>query len=157
MEYEKTIHGLQRKRRELIQQVECMKAEIAKLHNQRITVEKALEAFGCHDYKDGPRMHRVTFPRKQLRRFIIDYLRDNGTGATGMITDALMQSRGEDPHDRLYRGQIQRAVSQALYLMGEAGTAERLEMRKGRQGYIWGLTRQPHAASSQPNSAIPEP
>jgi len=68
-------------------------------------------------------------------------MRENERVTTGQLTEAVMVSRGEDPADRLYRGEMQRAVSHALYNMAVAGTAVKIEERKGRRGFIWGLAR----------------
>ena len=141
MEYEKAIHGLKRKRRALIVETEQLRERLAVLHNQRGTCEKALEAFGVTDLGRDKHVNHHRFRRGELRRFIANYMRENERVSTGQLTAAVMVSRGEDPNDRLYRGEMQRAVSHALYNMSRAGTAVKVEERKGRRGYIWGLAR----------------
>lgn len=141
MEYEKTIHGLHRKRRELIVEAEQLRERIAILQNQRVACESALEAFGVTDLGRDKHVNHHQFKRGHLRRFITDYMRENERVTTNQLTEALMLSRGEDPADRLYRGEIRRAVTHALYNMGKAGSAVQLEQRNGRRGYVWGLAR----------------
>jgi len=139
MEYEKAIHGLKRKRRALIVETEQLRERIAVLQNQRITCEKALEAFGVVNLGRDKHVNHHRFKRGELRRFIANYMRQHQRVTTGQLTEAVMVSRGEDPADRLYRGEMQRAVSHALYNMANSGSVVKIEERKGRRGFIWGL------------------
>jgi len=83
MEYEKTIHGLKRKRRALIVDTEQLRERIVVLQNQRITCEAALESFGVTDLGRDKHVNHHRFKRGELRRFIADYMRQQQRVTTG--------------------------------------------------------------------------
>jgi hypothetical protein len=138
MEYANTISGLQAKRIEIVQAIEVNKAELAKLSNDRLAIERALRAFGNSDYAEAPKVYEIIFERGELRRFVCDWLRVNGQQTTSQITLAIIDKRGEDPNDREYYAKIQRAVSRCLAHMASSGQAVR-DKSGGMKAYGWAL------------------
>lgn len=138
MEYANTISGLKAKHAEIQQEVERTKATLAKLSNDRLAIERALQAFGNHDFTTAPKVYDIIFERGELRRFVCDFLRQNGAKTTSEITLAIIDRKGEDPNDREYYGKIQRAVSRCLAHMADKGQAIR-DKSKGTLAYTWSL------------------
>lgn len=139
MDYVNTISGLKNKHVEISQAIEINKAELAKLSNDRLAIERALRAFGNCDYAEPPKVYNVIFERGELRRFICDFLREKGKATTSQITLAIIEKRGEDPNDREYYATIQRAVSRALAHMASRSQAIRGKKVDGSVAYMWRL------------------
>lgn len=96
MEYVNTISGLKSKRIEIAQEIERLKAEVAKLSNDRLAIERALKTFGDAEHVEAPKVYEIIFERGELRRFVCDFLRETKGATTGQITLAIVEKRGED-------------------------------------------------------------
>ena len=136
MEYSNTISGLKSKRIEIIKEIDQLRAEAARLTNDKTAIEQVLISFGDTEFDNAPRVYTVTFERGHLQRFICDFLRSHGTGTTREITLAVIEERGKDPDDRAFYSKIQQAVSRCLAHMGAKGQA----LRTGdSRAYEWKL------------------
>ena len=122
MEYTNTISRLKSKRIEIMQEIDRLRAEAAKL---KTAIEQVLVSFGDTEFDNAPRVYIVTFERGQLHRFICDYLREHGSGTTREVTLAVIASRGKDANDKAFYAKIQQAVSRCLSHMGDKGQAVR--------------------------------
>jgi hypothetical protein len=136
MEYANTISGLQRKRDEIAQEIEGLKIQLAKLGNDRLAIERSLQAFGVGEVAEPPRFYEITFERGELRRFILRHLRAHGAATTREITSDIMATKGEDPNDKPRYSRIQQTVSRALAHLADRGGV----VRSGSsRGYVWRL------------------
>lgn len=138
MEYSNTISGLKSKRIEIAQAIETNKAELARLSNDRLAIERALRAFGDTDFVEPPKVYEIIFERGELGRFVCDFLREKKGATTAQITVAIIERRGENVSDRDYYAKIQRAVSRCLAHMATKGNAQR-SRPSGGGAYIWKL------------------
>ena len=136
MEYTNTISGLKSKRTEIMQEIDRLRAEAAKLTNDKTAIEQVLISFGDAEFENAPRVYNVTFERGQLHRFICDHLRAKGSATTREVTLAVIASRGKDADDKAFYAKIQQAVSRCLANMGQKGQA----VRSGdSRAYEWRL------------------
>lgn len=138
MEYTNTISGLKARRLEIVQEAEKLRAEAAKLMNDKISIEQVLTSLGCNDFQNAPRAYTITFERGQLRRFICDFLREHGKARTKDITLAIIKSQKRDPQDRAYYSKIQQSVSRCLAHMADKGQSVR-DRSAGTLAYTWRL------------------
>lgn len=134
--YTNTISGLQRKRDEISQELDRLKAAMAKLSNDRLAIDRTLQAFGVGEVAEPPRFYEITFERNELRRFILRHLRAEGSATTRDIVLSIMASKGEDPGDKHRYSRIQQAVSRALAHLADKGGV----VRSGdARAYRWKL------------------
>lgn len=138
MEYTNTISGLKSKRVEIAQEIERLQSEIGKLGNDRNALDRALRTFGCFEFDEAPRVYEMLFEKGQLRRFICDYIRENGPQTTRNMTLAVISMKGEDSRDTEYYAKIQRAVTRCLCHMAKGGQAVK-EKIPGEQANTWAL------------------
>lgn len=138
MDYANAISGLQRKRDEIAQEIEALKIQTAKLANDRLAIERSLQACGVGEVAEPPRFYEITFERGELRRFILRHLKAHGAATTREITSDIMATKGEDPNDKHRYSRIQQTVSRALAHLADRGAT----IRQGdSRAYLWDLAK----------------
>jgi hypothetical protein len=137
MDYVNTISGLQRKRDEIAQEIEGLKIQIAKLSNDRLAIERSLQAFGVGEVVAPPRYYEITFERGELRRYILRHLKTHGAATTRDIALDIMATKGEDPNDKHRYSRMQQTVGRALAHLADKGGIVRTGSPRG---YVWRLT-----------------
>lgn len=80
--YDIAVHGLLRKRAELLTTLEVKRDELAAAQNDLLAVERVLSCFGFNEELDQPRRRVMTDIRRELARFIIEEIRRDGPHTT---------------------------------------------------------------------------
>ncbi len=126
--YEHTISGLLRKRSSLMDESQVLREKIAEVGNAIESIDYVLKSLGHQvDLKGAaPRTSRVVyFHRNELRRFLIDELRDSkGQPVTARdMAEKIIGLEGKDARDRALRNDMVKRVGKAFKLLREQGVA----------------------------------
>jgi hypothetical protein len=112
--YDITIHGLLRKRSELMLTLEVKRDELAAAQNDILAIERVLETLGHTDELDQPRRRVLKDIRRQLSRFVLDEIRKDGPHTTRTIADRLAAMEGKDAGDKKLMKDITARVSKCM-------------------------------------------
>lgn len=132
MGYDLTISGLRRKRHELLQSIERRRDEIAHLQGDVWALERALAVFGVVDISSPPQPLNIMFGRSELRRMVVEELREHGERTARQIVLAVIEKKGLEARDY---GRVSKSVGKTLRILEERGVASR--DRTGRCA-MWG-------------------
>jgi hypothetical protein len=139
--YDHTISGLLRKRSELMGQGMDLREQLATVGNAIESLDHVLQSLGYDKPLDGMRARSnrvVFFARNELRRFLIDELRNaNGQPITARdMAEKIVKLEGKDPRDRRLRNDMVKRVGKSFKLLREQGIAT----SRGRIGDLaWSL------------------
>lgn len=114
MEHPQTIAGLQRKRTEIAREVEIARQRLAELSHDLEAIERALAVFGVVDRRPTPTVYSFSYEPRELMRFILHHLREQGPSRSRQITLELMAQRGQDTADATLYEKVQKAVGKSL-------------------------------------------
>jgi hypothetical protein len=140
MPHQNTISGLLRKRSELMGEAQLLRKKMAETANVIDSVDHVLRSFGYVGDLDGmrPRSNRVVyFHRNELRRFLIDELRNASSPASARdLAEKIIGLEGKDARDRTLRNDMVKRVGKSLKLLRQQGVA----VSDGRNGDLaWTL------------------
>lgn len=125
--YDLAIHGLLRKRSELMRELEIKRDELAAVQNDIAAVERALGLIG-HDGKLEQSRKRVLKDiRRELRRFILDELRKGGALSSRDLAVRLAAVEGKNPEDKKAVQDIVARVSKAITALLDKQVVERVK------------------------------
>lgn len=119
--YENTIHGLLKKRRDLLGEVDRLRKALSSNMEDIRALDRTLRALGHKG--DLKRMtpagtRQVVFHRDELRRYLIDQLRAANLPLDAReLAERTMRREGQDPSDRDQRNRMCKRVSQCLRLL----------------------------------------
>jgi len=130
MEHSQTIAGLQRKRKELAQEIALRQAELSELTGDLAAIEHALAVFGVSERPAMPPPVSRPFARSELRRPVLNALGERQEATIREIGLDIMGERGTG-----YNATV-KAVQKVLRRLYEAGAISRDE-RGGT--VVWGL------------------
>ncbi len=138
--YEHTISGLLKKRSELLGEGGTLRARMAEVANAIDSIDYVLKSLGFQGDLDGmrPRSNRVVyFHRNELRRFLIDELRNASSPVSARdLAEKIMGLEGKDARDRTLRNDMVKRVGKSLKLLRQQGVA----VSEGRNGELtWAL------------------
>ena len=112
--YEIAIHGLLRKRAELMRTLEIKRDELAAAQNDIVAVERVLDTFGYSKELDRPRNRVLKDIRRELSRFVLDELRSGGPQTTRAIAERLATIEGKDAGDKKMMKDLTARVSKCM-------------------------------------------
>ena len=117
--YEHTINGLLQKRAEMTEEIAVMRERLAVLCNDVESIDRVLERLGYEgDIQLTPRVPRVVlFYRGELRQFLLNQLRKNGSMTSRGLAENLIQIEGKDGRDRRMMADVVRRIGKALRQM----------------------------------------
>ncbi len=125
--YEHTISGLLKKRSELMGEAQTLRAQMAEVANAIDSIDHVLRSLGFQEDLDGmrPRSNRVVyFHRNELRRFLIDELRNADSPITARdLAEKIIGLEGKDSRDRALRNDMVKRVGKSLKLLRQQGVA----------------------------------
>lgn len=138
--YEHTISGLIKKRSELMAEANRLRADMATVGNAIDSIDHVLRSLGFSGDLDGmkPRSNRVVyFHRNELRRFLIDELRNAEHPLSARdLAEKIIGLEGKDARDRTLRNDMVKRVGKSLKLLRQQGVA----VSEGRNGDLaWTL------------------
>lgn len=134
--YTNTISGLQRKRDEIGQELDRLKAETARLRNDMQAIERTLSAFGVHQHALTPAHYDSIFERGEVTRVVLRHLREHGSATTRDIATAACIAKGYDPDDRYECIRVQEKIARRLAQF----ESKKLAMRFRDNGrWVWKL------------------
>ena len=138
--YEHTISGLLKKRSEIAGDLQALRAQQAELANAIDSIDYVLKSLGHVGDLDGmrPRSNRVVyFHRNELRRFLIDELRNADAPVSARdLAEKIIGLEGKDARDRSLRNDMVKRVGKSLKLLRQQGVA----VSRGRNGDLaWAL------------------
>lgn len=138
--YDHTISGLLRKRAALMGEAQCLRAKTAEVANAIDSIDYVLRSLGHEGDLDGmrPRGNRVVyFHRNELRRFLIDELRNASAPVSARdLAEKIIGLEGKDARDRTLRNDMVKRVGKSLKLLRQQGVA----VSEGRNGDLaWSL------------------
>ena len=125
--YDLAIHGLLRKRSELMRSLEIKRDELAAVQNDIAAVERALDLFGYQGELEAPRKRVLKDIRRELRRFILDELRKGEPLTSRELAIRLASIEGKNPDDKKAVADIVARVSKAITALVDRKTAVRLK------------------------------
>ncbi len=134
------ITGLLKKRSELMGEAQLLREKMAETSNAIDSVDHVLRSFGYVGDLDGmrPRSNRVVyFHRNELRRFLIDELRNADAPLSARdLAEKIIGLEGKDARDRTLRNDMVKRVGKSLKLLRQQGVA----VSVGRNGDLaWSL------------------
>jgi hypothetical protein len=141
--YEHTISGLLRKRSSLMDESQVLREKIAEVGNAIESIDYVLKSLGHQvDLKGAaPRTSRVVyFHRNELRRFLIDELRNaKGQPVTARdMAEKIIGLEGKDARDRALRNDMVKRVGKAFKLLRE----QKIAQSSGRHGDLtWTMAK----------------
>ena len=140
MPYQNTISGLLKKRSELMGEAQLLREKMAEVSNAIDSLDHVLQSFGYVGDLDGmrPRSNRVVyFHRNELRRFLIDELRNASAPVSARdLAEKIIGLEGKDARDRTLRNDMVKRVGKSLKLLRQQGVA----VSQGRNGDLaWAL------------------
>ena len=138
--YEHKLSRLLKKRSELQGEAEKLRAQQAVVCNAIDSIDHVLASLGFEGNLDGmrPRSNRVVyFHRNELRRFLIDELRNTSSPVSaGDLAEKIIGLEGKDARDRKLRNDMVKRVGKSLKLLRQQGVA----VSEGRNGELsWSL------------------
>jgi hypothetical protein len=147
-DYQHTISGLLKKRSELMGDGQQLRARLAEVGNAIDSLDHVLRSLGFDGDLDGmkPRSNRVVyFHRNELRRFLIDELRNASEPVSARdLAEKIIGLEGKDSRDRTLRNDMVKRVGKSLKLLRQQGVA----VSEGRNGDLaWRLADSPAADS----------
>lgn len=119
--YENTIHGLLKKRRDLLGETDRLRKALTSNLEDIRALDRTLRALGHKG--DLKRMtpagtRTVVFHRDELRRYLIEQLRVAETPLDAReLAERTMRKEGQDPSDRDLRNRMAKRVGQCLRLL----------------------------------------
>jgi hypothetical protein len=141
--FENTIHGLLKKRRELLGETDRLRKALNANMDDIRALDHTLRAIGYTG--DLKRMtpagtRTVVFHRDELRRYLIEQLRHAGRALDSReLAEKTMRKEGQDISDRDLRNRMVKRVTQCLALLRKQGTAT---SEYNEQGYfVWALSK----------------
>ena len=140
-DYAHTISGLLKKRSELLGDMAQLRARQAEVANAIDSIDYVLRSLGHEGDLDGmrPRGNRVVyFHRNELRRFLIDELRNADAPVSARdLAEKIIGLEGKDARDRTLRNDMVKRVGKSLKLLRQQGVA----VSEGRNGDLaWMLS-----------------
>jgi hypothetical protein len=119
--YENTIHGLLKKRRDLLGETDRLRKALTSNLEDIRALDRTLRALGHKGAlkRMTPAGTRtVLFHRDELRRYLIDQLRVAETPLDAReLAERTMRKEGQDPSDRELRNRMAKRVGQCLRLL----------------------------------------
>ena len=134
------IHGLLRKRDELMGELLAIRERQGELHNDLEALDRVLDAFGYEGDLEArqPRQYRlVIFARNELRQFLLRELRKGEPLSSRDLAERICSEEGKDIRDQRMVMDVTRRVSKAMRLLQDrkAVRGEKDHMRR----YVWRL------------------
>lgn len=142
--YDLTIHGLLRKRAELLDALERQRNQVSGTMNDLNALDRVLAALGYNGERDlaRPRNKVATFMRVEVQRYILDELRASERPITTRELAVRLATReGRDAGDRGMMLDFTKRVSKSICYMLDKRLVVRSREKNGR-GYQYELTRQ---------------
>jgi len=140
MEHDHTISGLLRKRDDLMGDMQALREDLARLHNDVEAIDRVLDAFGYVGDLEArtPRSNRVViFYRNELRQWIMRELRKGEPLSSRDLAERICSAEGKDIHDKRMVCDVVKRVSKALRLLRDRGFV--VGKRDGAGRYLWSL------------------
>ena len=141
--FELTIHGLLRKRAELMDAIEVQRNHVSASMNDLNALDRVLTTLGYDGERDlaRPRNKVATFLRVEVQRYILDELRGAGRPITTReLAVRLAVSQGRDAGDRGMMLDFTRRVSKSICYLLDKKMVTRSREKNGR-GYQYELAR----------------
>ncbi|MFN0217703.1 MAG: hypothetical protein ACKVP4_02695 [Hyphomicrobium sp.] len=141
--FELTIHGLLRKRGELLSTLEHHRNQVAAAMNDLHAVDRVLNSLGYDGSLDlaQPRKKVLSYIRVEVRRHILEELRDAGRPMTTReLSVALATKEGRDAGDRRMMLDFTKRVSKSVSILADKQVVRRTKV-PGGQGYQYELAR----------------
>lgn len=142
--YANTVSGLVKKRAELCGESQVLRGKLAAAQNAIESIDRVLETLGYDAPSDGmpPRGTRIVFfDRNELRRFLLDELRQAKAPLSSReIAGKIIVLDGKDPLDKKLLGDMVDRVGKCLRLLRRQGIARGKHDRVGLMR--WSLVRQ---------------
>lgn len=140
--YDLTIHGLLRKRKSLLTEMERLREQVSVLINDVGALDRVLRSLGYSEPlgTSGAKPYARPFARNEIRRTVLDLLREVGSPVT--TRDLSIQFAKAHSLDHLDRGmmlQVSKRVSKVLGIMTENGTVRRVRCPEGKIEYLYEL------------------
>jgi hypothetical protein len=140
--FDLTIHGLLRKRTALIASVEDYRNKLAATLNDINAIDRVLQTLGYQGERDlaQPRKRVMSYMRHEVRRYILDQLRDAGRPLTTReLAVKLAVAEGKDANDRGLMNDLSKRVSKSLMVLHDKQVVRRVKSREGRLEYQYEL------------------
>lgn len=141
--YENTIHGLLRKRRDLLGETDRLRKALSSNMEDIRALDRTLRALGHNG--DLKRMtpagtRQVVFHRDELRRYLIEQLRRADAPLDAReLAERTMRHEEQEPTDRELRNRMMKRVGQCLRLLRKQKVAT---SEYNDHGYfVWALVR----------------
>jgi len=140
--FEHTIAGLLTKRQQLMDSALHLREQLAETSNDIDSIDRVLKSLGHKGDLKGmaPRSNRVVyFHRNELRRFIIDELRQATEPITSReLSEKIVRLEGKDARDRTLMNDMVKRVGKSLKLLQRQSFVE--NKRIGGKGMAWIMT-----------------
>jgi len=123
--YQNTISGLLTKRADLLGEAQALREKLATARNCIESIDQVLESLGYRESLDGMRPHGtrlLIFDRNELRRFLIDQLRNEQRPVTSReIAARIIVLDGKDMLDRKLLNDMVDRVGKSFRLLRRQG------------------------------------
>jgi hypothetical protein len=137
--YDLTIHGLLRKRDELLAQLDKLRDDIATVSNDLAAVDRVLKCLGFHPEIEllmKPRARVTLYVRNEMRKFLLDELRKAETPLSSReLAIILATAQGKDIEDKGLLTDMTARVSRSVSILLNRRVLKRHTDEAGRNTY----------------------
>ena len=137
--YDLTIHGLLRKRDELLAQLDKLRDDIAQVSNDLTAVDRVLKCLGFHpeiELLAKPRARVTLYVRNEMRKFLLDELRKAEKPLSSReLAIILATAQGKDIEDKGLITDMTARVSRSVSILLNRRVLRRLTDDAGRNTY----------------------
>ena len=134
--YDLTIHGLLRKRTDLMANLESYRDRVSSAANDIRAVDRVLASLGYDGELDleQPRKRVLNYIKHELRRFILDELRTAERALTTRELAARLAAReGKDTGDRKLMRDLSHRVSKSVIILHDKKVVRRSKEKNWRE------------------------
>ena len=134
--YDLTIHGLLRKRTDLMADLESYRDKVAATANDIRAVDRVLVSLGYAGELDlqQPRKRVLNYIKHEVRRFILDELRAARQPLTTReLAVRLAMREGKDTGDRKLMRDLARRVSKSVIILHDKQVVKRSKVKDWRE------------------------
>ena len=141
--YDLTIHGLLRKRTDLMASLESYRDKVSSTANDIRAVDRVLVSLGYDGELDldQPRKRVMSYVRHEVRRYILEELRKSDRPlSTRELAVRLATAEGKDAGDRKLMLDMSRRISKSILILRDKQVV-RQSKGKGSREYSYELAR----------------
>ena len=134
--YDLTIHGLLRKRTDLMANLESYRDKVSSTANDIRAVDRVLVSLGYDGELDldQPRKRVLNYIKHEIRRFILDELRASDRALTTRELAARLAAReGKDTGDRKLMRDLSHRVSKSVIILHDKQVVRRSKEKNWRE------------------------